>query len=334
MKPEFTDKNNIKIDEKLFAPATIEERTDLVVMRPSTTFWQDAWRRLKKNNLSMISLYVIILLAVVAIVGPFIIPFSYSDQFKGQEHQLPNLKHWFGTDYLGRDVFVRVLIGTRISLSIGIVASIMVLIIGAIYGAIAGYFGGRVDNVMMRIVDVIFSVPDLLIIILLSVVLKEPLKQAFAVNPLLNKLSIVGPGLISIFIVLSLLYWVNMARIVRGQVLSLKEQEYVNAAKALGANSKRIIFKHLIPNCVGPIIVTITFQIPSAIFTEAFLSFIGLGVDAPMASLGSLTSSALNGIYSYPYLLVFPALFISIIILSFNLLGDGLRDALDPRMRK
>lgn len=330
--------NNIpdidNIDLNLFVPASKEERTDLVVMRESTTYWQDAWRRLKRNKLSMVSLYVIIFMALLAFIGPLLIPYSYSDQFRGHENEFPSLRHLFGTDSLGRDMFVRVLIGTRISLVIGIVASTMILLIGSVYGAIAGYFGGRIDNIMMRIVDIIYSIPDLLIIILLSVVLKRPLEQAFNVNPFFKKLSIVGPGLISIFIVLSLLYWVNMARIVRGQVLSLKEQEYVNAARALGASNSRIIFKHLIPNCIGPIIVTVTFQIPSAIFAEAFLSFIGLGVDAPMASLGSLTSSALNGIYSYPYLLIFPALFISIIILSFNLLGDGLRDALDPRMRK
>lgn len=328
----YTNLENI--DKEMFQPASLEEKKELVKLRESTTYWQDAWRRLKSNKVAMGALYVIIFLTLLAIIGPFIAPYSYSDQLKGQERLLPNAQHWFGTDNLGRDLFVRVLVGTRISLSIGIVTSIMVLIIGSIYGAIAGLAGGKVDNFMMRIVDIIYSVPDLLIIILLSVVLKKPLQDAFMVNPFLKKLSIIGPGLISIFIVMSSLYWVNMARIVRGQVLSLKEQEYVTAARALGASNWRIILKHLLPNCLGPIIVTVTFQIPSAIFSEAFLSFIGLGVDAPMASLGSLTSSALNGVYSYPYLLIFPAVFISVIILAFNMLGDGLRDALDPRMRK
>lgn len=326
--------SNLKIDELMFEKATKEEKTELIKLRESTTYWKDAWRRLKQNKISMISLVVILVLTASAIVGPMIAPYSYSDQFNGQEHQWPNTAHIFGTDYLGRDLFIRVLIGMRISLSIGIVASLMILVIGTVYGAIAGFAGGRLDNFMMRIVDIIYSVPDLLIVILLSVVLKKPLEDAFMGSPLLKGLSIIGPGLVSIYIVLSALYWVNMARIVRGQVLSLKEQDFVTAARALGAGNWRIISKHLIPNCIGPIIVTVTLQIPGAIFTEAFLSFIGLGVDAPMASLGSLTSSALNGIYSYPYLLMFPALLISIIILAFNLLGDGLRDALDPRMRK
>lgn len=328
------DKVNSVLDEDLFKPATKDEKTQLVVMRENTTYWQDAWKKLKANKIAMVSLYTIIFLALLAIFGPMLSPYSYSDQFRGHERQLPNFQHWFGTDYLGRDMFVRILFGMRISLSIGIIASIMILIIGTIYGAIAGFFGGKVDNVMMRIVDILYSVPDTLMVILLSVVLKKPLEDAFMGNQFLKSLSMIGPGLISIFITLSAFYWVGMARIVRGQVLSLKEQEYVTAARALGASKWRIIFKHLIPNSMGPIIVTVTFQIPAAIFTEAFLSFIGLGVDAPMASLGSLTASAMNGIYSYPYLLIFPALFISIIILAFNLLGDGLRDALDPRMKK
>ena len=326
--------SNLKIDELLFEKASKEEKTDLIKLRESTTYWKDAWRRLKHNKVSMISLVAIFVLLTASIVGPMLIPYSYSDQFPGEEHLLPNAQHFFGTDFLGRDLFLRVLMGMRISLSIGIVASIMILIIGTVYGAIAGFVGGKVDNIMMRIVDIIYSVPDLLIVILLSVILKKPLEDAFMGSPLFKGLSVIGPGLVSIYIVLSSLYWVNMARIVRGQVLSLKEQDFVTAAKALGASNWRIIKKHLIPNCVGPIIVTVTLQIPSAIFTEAFLSFIGLGVDAPMASLGSLTSSALNGIYSYPYLLLFPALLISISILAFNLLGDGLRDALDPKMRK
>ncbi|WP_242973481.1 ABC transporter permease [Clostridium thermosuccinogenes] len=328
------NKVELNIKEELFKPASKEEKTQLVVMRESTTYWKDVWKKLKSNKVAIISLYVIILITLLAIVGPMLSPYSYSDQFRGEEHQTPNAQHWFGTDYLGRDLFVRVLYGTRISLSIGIVASIMVLVIGTVYGAIAGYFGGKVDNIMMRFAEVLSAVPSTLMVILLSVVLKEPLKEAFNTSGVLKHLSTIGPGLISIFITFALLYWVDMARIVRGQVLSLKEQEYVTAAKALGGSSRRIIFKHLIPNSIGQITVTATLEIPSAIFTESFLSFIGLGVDAPMASLGSLTASAMNGIYSYPYQLIFPALFISIIILAFNLLGDGLRDALDPRMKK
>jgi len=325
-------KLNINVDS--FTPVTKEERTDLIKIREGTTYWKDAWRRLKKNRIAILSMWTIVILAIASIIGPMLISYSYSDNSPGMEHQLPNLNHWLGTDYLGRDMLVRILIGTRISLSIGIIASIIILIIGTTYGAISGFLGGKLDNVMMRFVEILYSVPDILVVILLSVVLKPVLTKAFEANSLLKSLSIVGPGLLSIFITLSALYWVGMARIVRGQVLSLKEQEFITAAKALGGSKTRIIFKHLIPNCLGPIIVTTTFQIPAAIFTEAFLSFIGLGVDAPMASLGSLTSDALNGIYSHPLQLIFPALFISIIILAFNLLGDGLRDALDPRMRK
>jgi len=226
------------------------------------------------------------------------------------------------------------LLGSKISLLVGLVASALVLLIGSIYGSIAGYFGGKVDLVMMRIVDIIYSVPDMLIIILLQVSLKEPLNNLIANNPAFAGLQTVGVGLISIFITFSLLYWVGMARIVRGQIMSLKEQEFVTAARALGASNGRIIRKHLLPNCLGTLIVMTTLQIPSAIFTEAFLSFLGLGVAVPMASLGSLASEAVGGITSFAYRLVVPSVAISLIILSFNLFGDGLRDAFDPKLKK
>jgi oligopeptide transport system permease protein len=208
------------------------------------------------------------------------------------------------------------------------------LVIGSIYGAVSGLLGGFFDNIMMRFVEILYSVPDILIVILLSIVLKEPLKQAFDTGTALGGLQKLGSGIVAIFIVYGLLYWVGMARIVRGQVLQLKQMEYVNAATALGAKKSRLIKKHLLPNCIGTLIVTTMLQIPSAIFTEAFLSFLGLGVSAPMASLGSLASDALNGFQSYPYRLLFPAAAISIIILAFNLFGDGLRDALDPKLKK
>ena len=227
---------------------------------------------------------------------------------------------------------VRVMIGTRISMSIGIVASLIILIIGTTYGAISGYVGGWVDNLMMRIVEIIYAVPDALIVILLGITLKEPLQDLLDAGGL-RTFAGAGAGLISIFLTFALLYWVSMARIVRGQVLALKSSEYVTAARAMGAKSGWIIFKHLVPNCIGTIIVTTMFQIPSAIFTESFLSFIGLGVSAPMASLGSLVNDALDGFQSYPYRLLIPAVMIAIIILALNQFGDGLRDALDPRMR-
>jgi len=282
--------------------------------RPATTYWQDAWRRLKQNRLAMTGLAVIVFIALMAAVGPFFSPYSYSDQVLADANQPPSAQHWFGTDNLGRDLFTRVLYGARISLSIGIVASLINLTIGVVYGGISGYFGGRVDSVMMRLVDILYGIPLLLFVILLMVVLK--------------------PGLINIFIALGLVYWLGMARIVRGQVLAIKEQEYVLAARLAGAGSRRIILRHLVPNSMGPIIVTLTLSIPEAIFTEAFLSFIGLGVSAPMASWGVLASESLTGLRSYPFQLLYPALAISITMLAFNFLGDGLRDALDPRMRK
>ncbi|MDT8900502.1 ABC transporter permease [Anaeroselena agilis] len=283
-------------------------------VRPATTYWQDAWRRLQENKLAMAGLAVIVLIALMAVIGPLFSPYSYSDQVLADANQPPSATHWFGTDNLGRDLFTRVLYGARISLSIGVVASLINLTIGVVYGGISGYFGGRVDSVMMRLVDILYGIPLLLYVILLMVVLK--------------------PGLTNIFIALGLVYWLRMARIVRGQVLAIKEQEYVLAARLIGAGSRRIILRHLVPNSMGPIIVTLTLSIPEAIFTEAFLSFIGLGVSAPMASWGVLASESLAGLRSYPFQLLYPALAISVTMLAFNFLGDGLRDALDPRMRK
>jgi oligopeptide transport system permease protein len=226
------------------------------------------------------------------------------------------------------------MVGSRISLIIGIGSALIVLFVGSIYGSISGLLGGKVDNIMMRIVELIYALPDILIIILLQIVIKEPLQKAFDSGAMFGGLQKLGPGIVAIFIVYGLLYWVGMSRIVRGQVLQLKQMEYVNAARALGANYSRLIRKHLLPNSVGTLIVTTMLQIPSAIFTESFLSFIGLGVAVPMASLGSLASEALNGVQSYPYRLLFPAVAISIIILAFNLFGDGLRDALDPKLKR
>lgn len=322
-----------KIDASLFKP--VETRTDNIneIARPSLTYWQDAWRRFKRNKPAMIGLITIITLILCAIFIPFFWPYDYADQIRGHESQTPSWQHPFGTDSLGRDLFIRVMYGARISLSIGLVASLINLTIGVLYGGISGYVGGRVDNIMMRIVDILYSVPLLLYVILFQVVLEKPIELAFE-STFLRVFKGIGSDLILIYIVLGLVYWVDMARIVRGQVLSLKNQEFVLAAKAQGASAWRIIRKHLIPNAIGPIIVTVTLAIPSAIFTEAFLSFIGIGVSAPMASLGTLASDAYRGFRSYPYLLFFPAIFICITMIAFNLIGDGLRDALDPHMRK
>lgn len=397
--------DQFKITPDLWEPIVIEDREKDKIVRKSLTYWQDAWRRLKKNYLSMLGLGVIILLAFAAIAGPILSPYSYSDQdlnmsnmpprlelhkledgtfvhvhkeyrlyevsesgellgriqhtkedminktrefeFNGNEividyklaainKDVPNAPkftltingqpndtadktvwnktYFFGTDTLGRDIFVRSLYGARISLLIALVATLVQFFIGVIYGGVSGYVGGRVDNFMMRVVDIIDTIPLMLYVILLMVVL--------------------GAGLLTIIIALGSVYWVRMARLVRGQVLSIKENEFILAARTLGASPWRIMVRHLIPNSMGAIIVSLAMMVPSAIFTESFLSFIGLGVSAPQASWGTLASDAMGGLRTYAYQLFVPSFFISMTVLSFNFLGDGLRDALDPRLRK
>lgn len=332
-----------------FLPATETERESLVQMRPSVSFWKDAMRRLRRNKIAMVCLAVILVVAILAFIVPTFYPYTYEQQIQHATYLEPFeysaneqaqiaagekvFPHILGTDELGRDYAIRVMMGSRVSLLVGLIASFIILIIGSIFGSVSGFFGGWVDMVMMRIVDIIYTIPDILLIVLLSFALEGPL-DALKQAPGFGWIQKLGTNLISIFIVFALLYWVGMARIVRSQVLTLKKSEYVTAAKALGAGSGRIIRKHLLTNCIGTLIVTTTLQIPSSIFTESFLSFLGLGVAIPMPSLGSLASDGVNGgLGSHVYLWVAPALLISLIILSFNLFGDGLRDAFDPKMK-
>ena len=321
-------------------------------MSESTTFFKDGMRKLFKNPLAVASIIVLLCIIITIIVAPMIVPYSYEEilsvngkRDKGAKNLAPftyseleqkyidnggtRFPHIFGTDEQCRDYFIRVIYGTRISLTVGFFASLIVLIIGMLYGSISGYLGGRVDLIMMRIVDIIYSLPDMLIIILLSVVLNETLH--FKSGTLLAKL---GTNMVSLFIVFGLLYWVGMARLIRGQILSIKENEYILAARSIGAKPGWIIRKHILPNCISVIIISTALQIPSAIFTESFLSFVGIGVKAPMPSLGSLANSAREGLQSYPFKLIFPALMICLIVLSLNLLGDGLRDAFDPKLKR
>ena len=426
-----------------FEKAADSEKEKMVQMHKSVSYWQDAWRRFRRNHVSMGSLFVFILILLFSFIGPMFIEYSYEEQYRSAQKLGPmeyseteqmvqtlmkngadgfyatSLKagsasairkgnwyftsggktyaftidkavekatlvfdadgdpqvyiakdkdwedgafkevtpveitdtpaedaqvielstkvfpHVFGTDSQGRDLMARCMYGSRVSIIIGVVAALIVLVIGALYGSISGFAGGKVDFVMMRIVDLIYSIPDVLIVLLLQVVLKEPLQNWFDSSSLgvVKAPSTLGVGIVSIFITFGLLYWVGMARIIRGQVLQLKEQEYVMAATVLGASSSRIIRRHLLPNCVGQLIIQTCLQIPSAIFLESFLSYLGLGVSAPMASLGSLCSDAKETFLLFPYRLLFPAILLSLIVLTLNLIGDGLRDALDPRLK-
>ena len=264
-------------------------------------------------------------------------PFGYTtEELERQAAGEFVFPHVFGCDTQGRDIMVRTMVGARVSMIVGICCALIVLVIGALYGSISGYCGGKVDAVMQRIVEIIYTIPEVLVILLLGATLK-PIFEEFQNSgdgPLQRLVTVLGPNLISIFIAFGMLYWVTMSRIIRGQILQLKQQEYVTAARALGAKGGRIISRHLLPNCVGQIVTTTFLQIPSAIFTESFLSFLGMGVSAPMTSLGSMCSDGLSGLQSYPYRLFIPAIILSILILCLNLFGDGLRDALDPRLKK
>lgn len=298
----------------LFSPLEDHERVPDRIVRTSMGYWRSVWHRLRSNHMALVGLILLCILLTMAVIGPLLTPYTYFDTDLANNNQPPSSEHWFGTDDLGRDMFTRTWYGARISLFIGITAALVDLVVGVVWGGVAALLGGKVDELMMRIADVLYGLPYMLTVIMLMVVL--------------------GSGLVPILIAMTIIGWIPMARIVRGQILQLRELEYVQAATVLGAGLPRILFKHLVPNAMAPIIVTMTLTVPSAIFTEAFLSFLGLGVQAPVASWGTMASDALPALKYFPWRLFFPAVFISLTMLAFNLVGDGLRDALDPRQRR
>ncbi|CAH8715071.1 ABC transporter permease [Paenibacillus thiaminolyticus] len=297
-----------------FRKADVGEHAAEAIEQESISAWRDAWLRLRSNRVAMTGLVFLLLIILMAIIGPMLTPYDYYSNNLEKTNLPPSAEHWFGTDDLGRDMFARTWMGARISLTVGFSAAAINLFIGVIYGGIMGYIGGRLDEVMNKISEIIYSIPDLLVAILLVVVFE--------------------PSLSTIILALCVTGWINMSWIVRGQMMQLKNQEYALASRSLGSSGMRILFRHLLPNAMGPIIVTLTLAVPAAIFSEAVLSFLGLGVQSPAASWGTMINDALKAMIIHPWRLAFPALFISLMMLCFNLFGDGLRDALDPKMKK
>jgi len=302
------------IKPEQFKKANIDEHAAEAIERESISAWRDSWLRLRSNWAAMTGLVILVLLIIMAIIGPMLTSYDYETNYLDKTNLPPSSEHWFGTDDLGRDMFARTWMGARISLIVGFSAALINLIVGVIYGGIMGYVGGKLDEIMNKASEIIFTLPDLLVAILLVVVLE--------------------PSLGVIILALCFTGWINMAWIVRGQMMQLKNQEFVLASRSLGASGARILFRHLIPNSLGPIIVTLTLAIPVSIFGEAVLSFLGLGVQSPAASWGTMISDALKAMTVYPWRIAFPAFFISLTMLAFNMFGDGLRDALDPKMKK
>ncbi|WP_340009773.1 ABC transporter permease [Paenibacillus sp. FSL K6-0276] len=303
---------NLKPED--FQKIGVDEKEAEVIQRESLSAWKDSWQRLRQNKMAMTALGILGLIVLAAIIAPLFSKYNYYSNDLMNTNKPPSSDHWFGTDDLGRDIFVRTWYGAQISLIVGLAAAAIDLFIGVIYGGIMGFFGGRVDNIMNKFSEVLYSIPYLLVVILLLVVLE--------------------PSLGTIILALTITGWITMSWIVRGEIMQLKNREFVLASRSMGAGSARLLFKHLLPNAVGPIIVTITLSVPNAIFAEAFLSFLGLGVQAPVASLGSMINDSLTGWLYYPWRFLFPAILISLTMLSFNIFGDGLRDALDPKLKK
>jgi len=313
-------KESIQYSNDMFEKASHIDRDSEKIQRPSIKYWPDVWRRLKLNKLAMVGLIIIVSMVILSIVGPNINGFTFTEQNYDMINSEPDSVHWFGTDELGRDMFTRTWLGARYSLLIGILAAAIDLVVGVLYGGIAGMASRNVDSIMMRIAEIIYSIPYMLVVILLSVVFST---------------SGSGTSMFVMILAMSITGWVPMAILVRGQVLQLKESEYSLAAESLGATNMWILAKHIIPNTLGPILVNITLTIPRAIFSEATLGFLGLGLQAPRPSLGNLANDGLAQMaVGNNYQIIIPALFISLIMFAFNVLGDGLRDALDPRLRK
>lgn len=307
-------KDHMNLKPEDFQKIGVDEKEAEVIQRESLSAWRDAWQRLRQNKMAMTALGIMGLIVLAAIFAPLFSKYNYYSNDLMNTNKPPSSEHWFGTDDLGRDIFVRTWYGARISLLVGLAAAAIDLFIGVIYGGIMGYFGGRVDNIMNKFSEILYSIPYLLVVILLLVVME--------------------PSLGTIILALTLTGWITMSWIVRGEIMQLKNREFVLASRSMGAGSPRLLFRHLLPNAVGPIIVTITLSVPNAIFAEAFLSFLGLGVQAPIASLGSMINDSLTGWMYFPWRFLFPAILISLTMLSFNIFGDGLRDALDPKLKK
>ena len=307
------EEKELMLDDSMFEPLDSSEKNNEFIAVESKTYLQDAWRRFKKNKLALFGLIFLILITLAAIIIPMVSPFTYDGQDLANRNALPNMVHLMGTDKLGRDIMVRVMYGARISLTIGFVAAFLNLIIGVIYGGISGFVGGKVDMIMMRIVDCIYASPSMLYVILIMMIF--------------------GSNMFSVLLGISISSWVGMARQVRSQIQTLKQQEFSMAAFVIGASKTRILFKHLIINCMGPIIVSATLMVPNAIFTESFLSFIGIGISAPQASWGTLASEARGLVQSYPVQIIWPVAAICLTMLSLNFIGDGFGEALDPKKR-
>lgn len=308
------DGAEIEITEDLFETIGINKGDAEKINRPNITFWEDVWRRFRKNKLALLGVLIICIISFLAIFGPAISGKDYTFINVANKNLKPSSEFWFGTDVMGRDIFSRVCVGGRISILIGLCCTLVCFTIGSILGGLAGFLGGKVDAFIMRIIEILASVPYLVLVIILSVV--------------------IGRSFFSLVFVLSITAWIGTARVIRGQIIQLKEQDFILAARALGADTKLIILRHLLPNTLGVVMVDITLNIPQFIFSESFLSFIGLGIQPPETSWGALASAYQNRLMFNPYQLFFPSLFIVLMILSFHLVGDGLTDALDPKLRK